>query len=137
MSATTDPRIARVRELYAAISDHDLDLDTIGSLVTDDCIRHYVRGRFPMAGDHVGRQKVMDSYAAFRSVVADDYRVDIGGINAGVEVVASFHRDFGSRARDKRPLDVEMLVRYRFEGDRIAEIWDYANDVPKLAAFLS
>ena len=135
MSTTADSRITRVRELYTAISDHDLE--KIGSLVTDDCVRHYVRGPFPMAGDHVGRQRVVDSYDAFRNVVADDYRVDVGGINAGVEVVASFHRDFGSRARDQRPLDAEMLVRYRFEGDRIAEIWDFAHDVPKLAAFLS
>jgi hypothetical protein len=65
------------------------------------------------------------------------YSVDVGGILASGDVVASYHHESGGRVRDGARLDSEMLVRGRIEGGRVAEIWDYANDVPHVNSFLS
>jgi ketosteroid isomerase-like protein len=133
--STKDEKIAVVRSMYTAINDHDLS--AIGALLADDCVRHYPRGASPIAGDHVGRDAVLATYGYVIEHTGGTHRLDLGNVLANESIAASYHQERGVRSRDAAGLDAEMLVRWRVEDGQVVEIWDYANDVPSLNAFLS
>jgi len=123
-----------VRGIYAAINDNDPD--AISPYLADDCIRRYPRGDSPIAGDHVGRDAVVDSYRYVLGHTDGDYKVDVGNVLANDVIASSYHREQGHRARDGAALDAEMIVRWVFRDGRVSEIWDYSNDIPSLNEFL-
>jgi ketosteroid isomerase-like protein len=133
--STKDDKIATVRSMYAAINDHDLT--AIGSLLADDCVRHYPRGASPIAGDHQGRDAVLATYGYVIEHTGGTHQLEVGNVLANDSIAASYHQERGVRSRDAAALDAEMLVRWRVEDGQVVEIWDYANDVPSLDAFLS
>ncbi|MCU1461877.1 MAG: hypothetical protein JWO37_1952 [Acidimicrobiales bacterium] len=135
MITTAEDRIALVHDVYDAINKHDVAL--IEQLLSEDCVRHFPRGASPIAGDHVGRDRVLATYDYVIQLTGGDHRLDVGGVLASDQVVASYHHESAGRGPDSARLDTEMLVRWRIEGDRVAEIWDYANDIPQLNSFLS
>ena len=130
----TDEKIALVRDAYAAINDHDLD--ALGQLLADDCIRRYIRGPAPIAGDHEGREAVLASYRYMWEHTGGDHHLEIGNILANELLAASYHQETATRKRDGVKLDAPMFTRWIVKDGKIAEIWDYANDVPGLNEFL-
>ncbi|HEY4333571.1 MAG TPA: nuclear transport factor 2 family protein [Ilumatobacteraceae bacterium] len=134
MSAADD-KIRVVRSFYAAINDHDTT--AIAALLDDDCVRHYPRGSAsPIAGDHVGKAAVVATYEHMIAYTAGDHALDVGNVLANDSIAASYHHESATRASDHGRLEAEMLVRWRIEDGRVVELWDYANDVPGLNAFL-
>ena len=129
-----DEKIDVVRDAYAAINRHDLD--ALGALLADDCVRRFVRGDAPIAGDHIGRDAVLASYRYLFEITGGDHRCEVGNILANDALVASYHRETARRQRDGATLDAPMLVRWELDGRRVTTIRDYANDVPALNAFL-
>jgi ketosteroid isomerase-like protein len=133
-TTTIDARIAVVQDAYRAINAHDLA--ALGALLADDCVRQFVRGDAPIAGDHVGRDAVLASYRYVFELTGDDHHCAVANVLANHALVASYHQETGTRQRDGRTLDAPMLVRWEVDGGRITRIRDYANDVPGLNAFL-
>ena len=130
-----DDRIALVGSAYDAINRHDLD--ALGALLAEDCVRHFVRGEAPIAGDHVGRDSVLASYRYVFEATGGEHHCEVGNILANDSLVASYHRETATRQRDGATLDAPMLVRWNVTDAGIATIRDYANDVPALNAFLA
>ncbi|MBI5090569.1 MAG: hypothetical protein HZB15_17380, partial [Actinobacteria bacterium] len=80
---------------------------------------------------------VLASYGYVIECTGGDHHLDVGNVLANDAIAASYHQERATRARDSATLDAEMLVRWRVEDGRVIEIWDYANDVPGLNAFLT
>jgi ketosteroid isomerase-like protein len=122
--------------MYDAINAHDID--TIESLLSTDCIRHYCVGsKTILDGDIVGRDAVVGSYRYMIEHTDGDHQVDVGNVLANTALAASYHQETARRRRDGTRLDAQMFVRWRIEDGTIVELWDYANDVPGLNAFLA
>ena len=134
MSEDADKRVQVVREVYQALNNQDLEL--ISSLLADDCVRHFPNGESPISGDHRGRSAVLQSYAHPLTISGKTLRIEVGGIAANERLVVSYHHESARRASDGLELDSDMLVKWRFETDKIAEISDYAQDIPHLDRFL-
>jgi ketosteroid isomerase-like protein len=135
-TTTSQDRIDVVRRMYGAINDHDLD--TIESLLSDDCVRHYCVGSTTVLdGEIVGRDAVVASYRYMIDHTGGDHEVVVGNVLANSALAASYHQEVAGRQRDGARLDAQMFVRWRVENGRIVELWDYANDVPGLNAFLA
>jgi ketosteroid isomerase-like protein len=131
----TDEKIALIRDVYGAINLHDLD--ALGDLLAEDCVRHYVRGGAPIAGDHVGRDAVLASYRYVFDLTGGVHHCDLGNVLANGVLVASYHQETATRQRDGAQLDTPMFVRWHVADGRVVDIRDYANDVPGVNSFLT
>lgn len=127
--------IELVRNVYDAINREDLG--ALAELFTEDCVRHYVRGTAPIAGDHVGREAVLTSYRYLFELTGGNHHCDVGNVLANAVLVASYHQESATRARDGARLDTPMFVRWHVSDGRVSTIRDYANDVPGLIDFLT
>jgi ketosteroid isomerase-like protein len=133
--SSLDEKRALIRDAYGAINHHDLG--ALGELLSDGCVRHYVHGATPIAGDHVGRDAVLASYRYVFDLTGGAHHCEVGNVLANDLLVASFHQETATRQRDGARLDTPMFVRWHVADGRVVEIRDYANDVPGLNAFLS
>ena len=131
----TDEKIALIRDVYSAINLQDLD--ALGDLLSEDCVRHYVRGSAQIAGDHVGRDAVLASYRYVFEITGGAHHCDVGNVLANDVLVASYHQETATRQRDGARMDAPMFVRWHVTDGRVCEIRDFANDVPGLNAFLT
>jgi ketosteroid isomerase-like protein len=135
-TTTAQDRIDVVRRMYDAINDHDLD--AIRGLLSDDCVRHYCIGsKTVLDGEIAGRDAIVASYAFMIDHTGGDHHVDVGNVLANTALAASYHQETATRQRDGAHLDAKMFVRWRVEDGKVVELWDYANDVPGLNAFLA
>jgi ketosteroid isomerase-like protein len=132
---TGEDMIGLVRNVYDAINRQDLG--TLADLFTEDCVRHYVRGNAPIAGDHVGREAVLTSYRYVFELTAGVHHCEVGNVLANDVLVASYHQESATRARDGAHLDTPMFVRWKVSDGQVSVIRDYANDVPGLIDFLT
>ena len=123
-----------MRDIYTAINEGDID--SVAALFDADCVRHYPRGDSPIAGDHAGRDAVIESYRYLLTHTGGNYHVEVLDLLANDVIAASYHRATGQRQRDGAAHDAEMIVRWRIEDGRVTEIWDYSNGIPSLNEFL-
>jgi hypothetical protein len=104
----------------------DQDHDTLAKIFTDDLLFH-LRGPHPMAGDHPGLGGFLDVLAAFFEMT-----------NGQVKLHQQFCLGADGWAAEWEPRDAETLESrnafvYRFEGDRIAEMWMFLGALPEAA----
>lgn len=108
------------------------DLDALFGLMSDDITWH-MPGNNCLAGDFVGREAIMGSFAALQANV-DAYwawPLDYFGSDDHVVLVAQV------RARRKdRTLDVKECLLWRVNADgKLCEVWHMALDEKKWDAF--
>jgi ketosteroid isomerase-like protein len=107
-------RIAQ--SLWSAVADGDAD--AVRELLTDDIVWHSV-GRHPLAGEHRGREAVVDFLASLgeRSeqlvVTLDDVFVGESG------AIISYH---GTVRRLDREMDMKYLLRLRIREGKICHV---------------
>lgn len=129
MTVTTDhPTVQIVHSMTDAIFNQDHD--ALAKIFTDDLVFHF-RGPHPMAGDHQG-------LGGFLAVLGWIFEKTNGQIELDTKLclgtdgwAAEFeHARLG---RHGETVGSDNAFVYRFEGDRIAEMWMYVGMMPDVA----
>lgn len=127
------PNVETVNRMTEAIFDQDHD--TLAKIFTDDLVFH-LRGPDPMAGDHPG-------LGGFLAVVGSWFEATGGQIELeqqfclGADGWAA-EWEHATLGREGKTLQSRNAFVYRFEGDRIAEMWMFLGVLPDAAeAFFS
>jgi ketosteroid isomerase-like protein len=122
----------RVRGGYDAFAT--ADVPALVDLFAEDIVWHYP-GQSSLAGDHVGRERVLWLLGQFAERTGDDYRAELQQVMANDDYAAGWARDVGRR--EGKTLDVNAVVVFRLQGDRVAEAWHYFDDQRALDDFWS
>jgi ketosteroid isomerase-like protein len=112
----------RVRGEYDAFATGDVP--ALADLFAEDIVWRYP-GHNSLAGDHVGQERVLRLLGQFAERTGGNYRAELQQVMANDEY-AGWARDVGRRKG--KTLDVNAVVVFRLEGDRVAEAWHYFDD---------
>jgi ketosteroid isomerase-like protein len=123
------PNVQAVNEMTAAIVNQDRE--ALQRLFTDDFVFH-LRGPFFKAGDHPGADGLLDVIGTVFQLTGGDVDLDqqfcIGADGWAAEWE---HAVLG---RNGRRLESDNAFVYRFDGDRIAEMWMFLGASPDEAS---
>jgi hypothetical protein len=107
----------------------DQDHATLATIFTDDLTFH-MRGPHPMAGDHVG-------LGGFLGVLGSVFEMTGGKIHLEQQFcigsegwAAEWEHATLGRPDDDETIESRNAFVYRFEGDRIAEMWMFLGALP-------
>jgi ketosteroid isomerase-like protein len=107
------------------------DKDTLSGIFTADFVFH-LRGPYDLAGDHDGVDGLLDVLGSVFAATNRDVRLDQQFCVGTDGWAAEFeHAVLG---RNGRTLHSDNAFVYRFDGDRIAEMWMYLGASPDDAA---
>jgi hypothetical protein len=119
------PNVDTVNRLTTAIFEQDHD--TLAKIFTDDLVFH-LRAPHPMAGDHDGLGGLLASIGwlvdATGGAIDLDQRFCLGTDGWAAEWE---HAVLG---RNGSTLESDNAFVYRFDGDRIAEMWMFVGALP-------
>jgi ketosteroid isomerase-like protein len=129
MTVSTDhPNVQVINAMTDAIFGQDHD--ALARIFTDDLVFHF-RGPHPMAGDHTG-------LGGFLAVLGWIFEKTNGQIELDTKLclgtdgwAAEFER--AQLGRNGETVGSDNAFVYRFEGDRIAEMWMYVGLMPDVA----
>jgi ketosteroid isomerase-like protein len=122
------PNVETVNRMTEAIFSQDHD--TLAKLFTDDLVFH-LRGPDPMAGDHAG-------LGGFLEVVGSWFEATDGQITLDQQFCVGTDRwaaewEHATLGRNNKTLESRNAFVYRFEDDRIAEMWMFLGALPEAA----
>jgi ketosteroid isomerase-like protein len=129
MTVTTDhPNVQTVRAMTEAIFGQDHDALT--RIFTDDLVFHF-RAPRPLAGDHDGLGGLLTVLGAVFEATSGQIELDTKLVIGTDGWATEFeHARLG---RNGRTVESQNAFVYRFEGDRIAEMWKYVGLMPDVA----
>ena len=122
------PNVATVNTMTQAIFDQDHD--ALAKIFADDLAFH-LRGPHPMAGDHSG-------LGGFLGVLGSIFEATKGQIEIdqqfciGTDAWAA-EWEHATLGRNGTTLESRNAFVYRFDGDRIAEMWMFLGVLPETA----
>jgi ketosteroid isomerase-like protein len=122
-----------VRRLFAAFRTRDVA--TVVALLADDVTWHFPGRLGRLAGDHRGRDAVLEFLAAVPDLTDDTFGIDPDEVVGGERTAVAFFRGHGKRVG--RRLDNPTALRVRVEGGRIAELWEFVWDLEHVETFWS
>jgi ketosteroid isomerase-like protein len=112
------PNVAVIDRMTQAVFEHDRD--TLAGIFTDDMTFH-ARGPLPRPGDHQGVAGFLEAMGAIFELTSGDVKIEQLFCAADGPWASEWeHAVFG---RNGRTLEAKNAFVYRFEGDRIAEMW--------------
>lgn len=122
------PNVDTVNRMTQAIFDQDHD--TLAKIFTDDLVFH-LRGPHPMAGDHPG-------LGGFLAVLGSVFEMTGGQIDLDQQFCLggdgwAAEWEHATLGRNGNTLESRNAFVYRFEGDRIAEMWMFLGVLPERA----
>ena len=122
------PNVTTVNRMTKAIVDQDRE--TLAALFTDD-MRFHLRGPFERAGDHTGVDGLLDVLGRIFEVTDGNVELDQQFCVGADGWAAEWERSvFG---RNGQTLESDNAFIYRFDGDRIAEMWMFLGAPPERA----
>jgi ketosteroid isomerase-like protein len=130
---STHPNVETVNRMTEAIFDEDHD--TLAKIFTDDLTFH-LRGPHPMAGDHSGLGGLLGVIGSFFEATDGQIQLEQQFCLGADEWAAEW--EHATLGRKGKTLESRNAFVYRFEGDRIAEMWMFLGTLPDAAeAFLA
>jgi ketosteroid isomerase-like protein len=127
---TDHSNVTTVKSMTTAIFDQDHD--ALAKIFTDDLVFH-LRGPHPMAGDHAG-------LGGFLGVLGSVFEMTDGKITLDQQFclgsdrwAAEWEHATLGRPGDDETLESHNAFVYRFEGDRVAEMWMFLGVSPEEA----
>lgn len=122
------PNVDRVNRMTEAVFDQDHD--TLAKIFSDDFVFH-LRGPDPMAGDHPG-------LGGFLGVVGSWLEATNGAIDLDQKFCIATDGwaaewEHATLGRKGKTLESRNAFVYRFEDDRIAEMWMFLGARPDAA----
>ena len=122
------PNVKTVNAMTAAIFDQDHD--TLVKLFSDDFVFH-LRGPYTMAGDHSGVGGLLgvlgSLFEATNGQIELDQQFCVGADGWAAEW------EHATLGRNGSTLESQNSFVYRFDGDRIAEMWMFLGAQPDRA----
>jgi ketosteroid isomerase-like protein len=122
------PNVETVNRMTEAIFNQDHD--TLAKIFTDDMVFH-LRGPHPMAGDHPGLGGLLEVLGSFFEATNGQIELDqqfcVGADGWAAEW------EHATLGRKGKTLESRNAFVYRFEGDRIAEMWMFLGVLPEPA----
>lgn len=120
------PNVRTVNRMTQAIVEQDKD--TLAELFTEDYVFH-LRGPYHRAGDHAGVGGLLEVLGSVFEVTSGDVRLE-QQFCVGVDGWAA-EWEHAVLGRNGRTLESDNAFIYRFEGDRIAEMWMFLGVAPE------
>ena len=122
------PNVETVNRMTPAVFDQNHD--TLAKIFTDDLVFH-LRGPDPMAGDHAG-------LGGFLGVVGSWFEATNGQIELDQQFCIgtdgwAAEWEHATMGRKGKTLESRNAFVYRFDGDRIAEMWMFLGALPEAA----
>jgi ketosteroid isomerase-like protein len=118
------PNAARVRRLYQAVDDKDVEL--ISSLLASDVVFH-IPGTSPVAGEYKGKEKIMQLFQTLVQQTQGTYKTELLGVMANDQYAVTKHR--WSAERNGNQIKMDNFNVYRFDNDgKLIERWEYVED---------
>lgn len=125
---TKHPNVATVNAMTAAVVGQDHG--TLAKIFTDDFVLH-MRGPVPPAGDHAGVGGMLEAIGSLFELT--DGKIDLDQqVCVGVDGWA-FEWEHATLGRNSKTLESKDSFVYRFDGDRIAEMWMFFGVLPEVA----
>jgi ketosteroid isomerase-like protein len=116
------PNVDTVNRMTAAIFAQDHD--TLAKLFTDDLVFHF-RGPHPAAGDHAGLGGMLGVIGSFLEATDGNIQLDqVFCVGTDGWAAEWEHATLG---RNGKTMESNNSFVYRFEGDRIAEMWMFVG----------
>jgi ketosteroid isomerase-like protein len=112
------PNVKTVNEMTQAIFDQDHD--SLAKIFTDDLVFH-LRGPHPMAGDHTGLGGFLEVLGSFVEATNGQIELDQQFCFGADGWAAEW--EHATLGRNGKTLESRNAFVYRFEGNRIAEMW--------------
>jgi hypothetical protein len=103
------------------------DHDTLAKIFTDDMVFH-LRGPAPQAGDHAGVGGFLEVVGAWMDATNGQIELD-QKFCIGTDGYAA-EWEHATLGRNGRTLESRNAFVYRFEADRIAEMWMFLGALP-------
>ena len=130
MTVTTDhPTVQVINAMTDAIFSQDHD--ALAKIFTDDLVFHF-RGPHPMAGDHHGLGGLLAVLGWIFEKTNGQIDLDTKYCLGTDGWAAEFeHATLGNKKGGT--IESRNSFVYRFEGDRIAEMWMYLGVLPEVA----
>lgn len=125
---TEHPNVATVNAMTAAIVGQDHD--TLAKIFTDDFVLH-MRGPVPPAGDHPGVGGLLEAIGSLFELTNGEIDLD-QQVCVGTDGWA-FEWEHATLGRNSKTLESKDAFVYRFDGDRIAEMWMFFGVLPDVA----
>jgi uncharacterized protein len=114
------PNVDVVNRMTKAIFDQDHD--ALATIFTDDLVFH-LRGSHPMAGDHSGLGGFLGVLGSVLDMTGGKIHLDQQFCVGADGWAAEWEHAALGRPRDDETLESRNAFVYRFQGDRIAEMW--------------
>ena len=112
------PNVTVINRMTKAVFENDRA--GLGEVFTDDLTFH-VRGPLPRPGDHAGVDGFLGAMGSIFELTDGDVKIEqLACLADGQWATEWEHAVLG---RNGRTLEAENAFVYRFEGDRIAEMW--------------
>jgi ketosteroid isomerase-like protein len=120
--STHHANVDTVNTMTAAIFAQDHD--ALARIFTDDLVFHF-RGPHPAAGDHAGIGGLLSVIGSFIEATGGDIELDqkfcIGADGWAAEW------EHATLGRNGKTMESDNAFVYRFEGERIAEMWMFVG----------
>ena len=132
--STQHPNVETVNRMTEAIFSQDHD--TLAKIFTDDLVFHFRGGPHPMTGDHAGLGGLLavlgSLFEATNGQIELDQQFCVGTDGFAAEW------EHATLGRKGKTLESRNAFVYRFEDDRIAEMWMFVGALPEaLEAFFA
>ena len=124
------PNVTTVNEMTKAVFNQDHD--TLAKIFTDDLVFH-LRGPHTMAGDHTGLGGFLGVLGSLFEMTNGQIELDQQFCLGGDGWAAEWEHATLGRKGDDETLESRNAFVYRFEGDRIAEMWMFLGVRPEAA----
>ena len=127
------PNVATVNRMTQAIFEEDRD--ALSQIMTDD-LQFHMRGPVPVAGDYVGVDGLLGVLGTLVELTNGDIKLDQLFCVGTDGWAAEWER--AVLGRGGKTLESYDAFIYRFEGDRIAEMWMFLGATPeRVSSFLA
>ena len=124
------PNVTAINRMTQAVFDHDRQ--TLAELFSEDMVFH-VRGPLPCAGDHSGVDGFLHALGTLFQLTDGDVKLEQLFCMAEGRWAAEWENvAYGRKGHTLKTKDVFI---YRFEDDRIAEIWMLDAAGPETESF--
>jgi ketosteroid isomerase-like protein len=122
--------VKTVNRMTQAIFEQDHD--ALAKIFTDDLVFHF-RGPHPMTGDHEGLGGLLSVLGTLFEQTGGHIDLDQQFCLGADGWAAEWEHATLGRNRDEETLESHNAFVYRFEGDRIAEMWMFIGVLPRRA----
>jgi ketosteroid isomerase-like protein len=122
--------VETVNRMTKAIFDQDHN--ALAKIFADDLVFH-LRGPHPMAGDHSGLGGLLGVLGSLFEMTGGQIHLDQQFCVGAEGWVAEWEHATLGRTRDDQTLESRNAFVYRFDGDRIAEMWMFLGVLPEPA----